>query len=190
MSYVIGEELLEVKSVAPTSRSHNQIHFLFVESQGHLLVAFFRDSVIKLRFSLHWNIFSSPLWEGKLTLAKVGRMKWAKLIKSANLASSWTRHIYRHHPFLSPGTTGQLTAGEIMTITTHITKSSNHRPRKPQRQARRLSKHRPDLVLVGLHSSSFYEDHLILIKPLCSTHYDLTDEEIAAQGSNLPKAPN
>lgn len=53
MSYVIGEELLEVKAMASTSRSHNQIHFLFVESQGHLLVAFFRDSVIKLRFSLH-----------------------------------------------------------------------------------------------------------------------------------------
>lgn len=188
----LGEELLEIKAMAPTSRSHNQIHFLFVESQGHFLVAFFRDSVIKLRFRLHWNIFGSPLWEGKLKLAKAGRTKWAKFIKSANLASSWTRHTYRQQPCLSPGTTGQLTAGESMAITTHILKSSNHRPRKPQWQCGRLSKHRPDLVLVGLHSSSFYEDHLILIKTLCSTHYDayLTEEETAAQGSNSPKAPN
>lgn len=72
----LEEELLEVKAMAPTSRSHNQIHFLFVASQGHLLVAFFRDSVItpKLRFST--ETFSAlPLWEGKLKLAKAEKMK-------------------------------------------------------------------------------------------------------------------
>lgn len=67
-------------------------------------------------------------------------------------------------------------------------KTCNHRPQKPQWQGRKLLNDRPDSVLVALHSPY----HLILIKIPCSTHYypHFIDEEIAAQGGNMPKAPS
>lgn len=107
------------------------------------------------------------------------------------LASSQTPHTHTQRDTIStpssPRTTKQPTFGKTMTktITTCITKSSNHRPQKPQWQGRKLLNDRPDFVLVALPSSY----HLILIKILCSPHY-YPHEEIAAQGGNLPKAPS